>query len=442
MSQLSATVAECSSLLAAQERARWLLGLSRKARAIHFSREEQARILLAGATSDLVLDVADRALEHIRYQRRSSLLPRQSSSCRSTSTFSDLSDSDDSSIASTCVQESWRACTSLIDEYHRQNAASDMLSCYSDPDRRPRAKPSAFRNTLSGATVASTATSTRSSFDSSLAARNTSRLQKRGRPETPITIVEAHESPSKYYQDPEARHKLKTYLASSQKFEEALEYGFPVSSTLQDPNLPSPPVDRPGTSSVAAISDAESDATNSTANTRSSTAAPVAPHDDAAVPTPNAVRHVPSVTRGTNTAQTGRGADQVRPEPREMTMKLSLTRPDLRVDTLPSTPVTPVLMSAEQVSPAQGRPGLALHVPKGAVREVTVRKRDGSAPSPVEASSATAGAITTLPLQAVASFEESERDVEDEVGLSPSVAQPEGRSRRLWRRIGLGGSRK
>ncbi|KAI0404483.1 hypothetical protein F4802DRAFT_230828 [Xylaria palmicola] len=34
-----------------------------------------------------------------------------------------------------------------------------------------------------------------------------------------------------HYQDPEARHKLRTYLASPQNFDEALEFGFPTSNT-------------------------------------------------------------------------------------------------------------------------------------------------------------------------------------------------------------------
>ncbi|KAI1351135.1 hypothetical protein F5Y01DRAFT_283507 [Xylaria sp. FL0043] len=36
------------------------------------------------------------------------------------------------------------------------------------------------------------------------------------------------DSAAAHYQDPEARHKLRAYLASPQKFDEALEYGFPA----------------------------------------------------------------------------------------------------------------------------------------------------------------------------------------------------------------------
>ncbi|KAK5196777.1 hypothetical protein LTR16_006689, partial [Cryomyces antarcticus] len=37
---------------------------------------------------------------------------------------------------------------------------------------------------------------------------------------------------AKHYTDPEARMKLRLYLASPQKFDEALEFGFPSSDTI------------------------------------------------------------------------------------------------------------------------------------------------------------------------------------------------------------------
>lgn len=40
-----------------------------------------------------------------------------------------------------------------------------------------------------------------------------------------------------HYQDPEARQKLRAYLASDQKFDEALQFGFPANDTLQGPAL-------------------------------------------------------------------------------------------------------------------------------------------------------------------------------------------------------------
>lgn len=50
---------------------------------------------------------------------------------------------------------------------------------------------------------------------------------------------------TKYYQDPEARHKLRVYLASPSKFDEALEFGFPfLESTDQLPRPRRPSIRR------------------------------------------------------------------------------------------------------------------------------------------------------------------------------------------------------
>ncbi|RWA11913.1 hypothetical protein EKO27_g3217 [Xylaria grammica] len=46
----------------------------------------------------------------------------------------------------------------------------------------------------------------------------------------PQASVTSIDPAATHYQDPEARHKLRAYLASPQKFDEALEYGFPANS--------------------------------------------------------------------------------------------------------------------------------------------------------------------------------------------------------------------
>lgn len=59
---------------------------------------------------------------------------------------------------------------------------------------------------------------------------------------TPLSpIVNIVNSPSQYYQDPDARMKLKVYLASPQKFDEVLEHGFPSARQAdQQRDLPKP----------------------------------------------------------------------------------------------------------------------------------------------------------------------------------------------------------
>ena len=50
----------------------------------------------------------------------------------------------------------------------------------------------------------------------------------------PNSESEATTSKPRYYQDPEARMKLKTYFSSEQKFDELLEFGFPAMTTKEE----------------------------------------------------------------------------------------------------------------------------------------------------------------------------------------------------------------
>ncbi|TGJ88168.1 hypothetical protein E0Z10_g552 [Xylaria hypoxylon] len=53
----------------------------------------------------------------------------------------------------------------------------------------------------------------------------------------PRPSIASIDSAAAHYQDPEARHTLRAYLASPQKFDEALEYGFPANNAY--PAVPS-----------------------------------------------------------------------------------------------------------------------------------------------------------------------------------------------------------
>lgn len=48
----------------------------------------------------------------------------------------------------------------------------------------------------------------------------------------PVSVID---STATHYQDPEARQKLRAYLASEQKFDEALQFGFPATDSPQGP---------------------------------------------------------------------------------------------------------------------------------------------------------------------------------------------------------------
>lgn len=70
--------------------------------------------------------------------------------------------------------------------------------------------------------------------------------QGRSSSQTTHTSGPAVDPEATHYQDPEARKKLRTYLASPQKFDEAIEFGFPSVSAEEDatptPHYQLPPI--------------------------------------------------------------------------------------------------------------------------------------------------------------------------------------------------------
>ena len=158
------------------------------------------------------------------------------------------------------------------------------------------------------------------------------------------TLHPAVDIPAAHYQDPEARLKLRVYLASPQKFDEALEFGFP---SLQDPTRPSSR--RPSLSNYPTATGAVDlqtfynddnaslfkDNDNEQVASLSDPNSPDAPSDTifrtgkqviGVKPAPNdlvrpCIWHTASEPYGH--AQAGN---------REMTLRMTLTRPDLRAD--------------------------------------------------------------------------------------------------------------
>ncbi|XXG99079.1 DNA-directed RNA polymerase II subunit [Hypoxylon texense] len=136
-----------------------------------------------------------------------------------------------------------------------------------------------------------------------------------------------------HYQDPEARLKLRVYLASPQKFDEAIEFGFPANGASTSPygDIPSAKGHRRGMLST----DSEKFKTF-LADDQSSTCS-----DDASLPDPESPRtpqtldkHVkPFQPSGTDDYHSSRAPDSYAQAPaasREMTLRMTLTRPDLR----------------------------------------------------------------------------------------------------------------
>ncbi|EOD52145.1 hypothetical protein GTA08_BOTSDO02522 [Neofusicoccum parvum] len=164
------------------------------------------------------------------------------------------------------------------------------------------------------------------------------------------------ESETKYYQDPDARMKLRLYLASPHKFDEVVEYGFPSDKPGPSPEgspVPSSRADfyerqanrdlhtflRDDSVSFLEYSDTgdESDEDSSLADLDT----PVTPHDPdevfraaAQIPKSN-YSSLDSNGLPTLHTRTKRSQDlcpQALPSNREMTLRMTLTRPDLRAD--------------------------------------------------------------------------------------------------------------
>ncbi|KAI1650545.1 uncharacterized protein F4817DRAFT_264049 [Daldinia loculata] len=135
-----------------------------------------------------------------------------------------------------------------------------------------------------------------------------------------------------HYQDPEARLKLRVYLASPQKFDEAIEFGFPSSDSSAIPyrDLPS----AKGQSDGIFSPDSEKFKTF-LEDDKSSIYS-----DDASLPDPESPRTPDTLDKHDKSLQRPRTNDypsrlpetyaQVPAASREMTLRMTLTRPDLR----------------------------------------------------------------------------------------------------------------
>lgn len=143
-------------------------------------------------------------------------------------------------------------------------------------------------------------------------------------PSTPFDPTAAH------YQDPEARMKLKVYLASPQKFDEAIEFGFPSMDGLRTRNEKIPKVKETRTEKQLESNKLRTfleDDLSSSDSDDVSLAEPDSPK------TPELFeKHVPARQIRVSTDRANpRGEYAHAPAlSREMTLRMTLTRPDLR----------------------------------------------------------------------------------------------------------------
>ena len=165
------------------------------------------------------------------------------------------------------------------------------------------------------------------------------------------TSNSAIEASAKYYRDPEARLKLRVYLASPQNFDEAIEFGFPSLEDTEDRLLSRPSLSRarktaPCKTFLHDDSPSLFDALDDDDEAESTTSLPErdAPYTPLrSVFNPDATLLSPSIAtssgssgtlfpRSTVRNQTSEPFAQLLGGSREMTLRMTLTRPELRAD--------------------------------------------------------------------------------------------------------------
>lgn len=314
--------------------AEWFRSLPLKVRQLHFSPEEQAR--LAGTwcrPTSIILDSADKALYRLgEHQRRHSLASISSAPTLSDASTMASSSTKDSAIDMADVYDSFRWMDEeeeldlkLYDYHHH------LADLSKKPPRRPR---DSFRRTFSLRSFQQSGSSTPTSVRPPLRKTATDwpgpspirhRNHSFSRSVSSICVLKSAPQPSEpssdrpaqYYQDPEARLKLRVYLASPQKFDEAIEFGFPSLEYSKDNQPPSRPSssrrNRPsdGNSSTGTFFQSESTLPTERPNT---------PIESPQKFQPTVLR--PSPSRLSQHLSGGR----------EMTLKMTLTRADLRTD--------------------------------------------------------------------------------------------------------------
>ena len=354
-----------------QADAQWFLRLPETVQRKHFTKEEQH--LLAGHCESVIVDATDEALYRRGRQANRSVPTLRTSYSTDTSTSSLCSseakdhidsavDMDGSLMDSFRWMEDDSGLDLTLDDYHKH-----IIDSAKPATKAVTRKPS-FRRTLSltnmpfcGNLLPSSTAFQRTVTPTQLP-RPTARdvYERTSRPQrTDVMKVPPKLSPdtatdpaTRHYQDPEARLKLRVYLASAQKFDEAVEFGFPA---LEEKKSPArrPSISRQHRTAPTVLTfynddtvslfdtldndDDDGDTASLPEQTSNNLLKPTAT-------TPNNLNHqTPSSKPSANTSRNpfatlAPGLTPTEPYPqllsgsREMTLRMTLTRPDLRAN--------------------------------------------------------------------------------------------------------------
>ena len=352
--------------------AQWFLRLPDKVQRKHFTREE--RYALSGQRDSIILDTSAEKFSRFYTQgreRNRSVPTLRTSSYSSLSTLStfDLElpansavDMDDSMIWFDDDNDLDLSSKLQLDDYH------EFMTKAAESDVKPSTRRPSFRKALSlnqlpfGAHTSPVPplpkTPPKPISPTPLA--NTPKPQPVHRhAESHPSLAHAHgaqtsnsaiEASAKYYQDPEARLKLRVYLASPQNFDEAIEFGFPSMEDTEDRVLSRPSLSRahktaPCTTflhdDMPSLFDALDDDDAESTTSLPERGAPYTPID-------RVFKHE-TMLLSPSAANSSRSSATLFPRPtvrhntsepfahllagsREMTLRMTLTRPELRAD--------------------------------------------------------------------------------------------------------------
>ena len=329
-----------------------------------FSKEEQ--VLLASERHTVILDAADN-LYH-KHCRQSSFAerPYTPSSRPATSYFPDTGNKssfllgpddedeedsihDDEMIDFDPASYKWLEeephLDLRLDDYHASIAETAQRQSEVQPARRPFARNLSISNlSLRRSSISSqrppqilTRSAHPSMYFSQAPPMPSSPTMTRPKASTRQSSISSMDPNAQHYQDPAARMKLRVYLASPSKFDEALEFGFP---SRQD--NPQPALDRPKTSPRLTNDSGRSFHTDDTPSLSGDDGSSHAERETLYDPrTPddahfrqNRTSQKSSNDRYSIRPQVLRGATEPYAHgttlDREMTIHMTLTRPDLR----------------------------------------------------------------------------------------------------------------
>lgn len=348
--------------------AQWFLRLPNKVQRKHFTREE--RLALSGLRDSIVLDPSSHEKIPKFYTRgregNRSVPTLRSSSHSSLSSLSILDDEhpvdsaidmDDSMIWFDDDHDLDLSSKLQLDDYH------EFMTKAAESEVKPSKRRPSFRKALSlnqlpfGANASPVPPLPKTTYPAPLAtaplpqavhqhAKSHSFLAPPQGAQTSNSAIEA-----KYYRDPEARLQLRVYLASPQNFDEAIEFGFPSMEDTEDRPLSRPPLSRAHKTApcktflhddIPSVFDALDDDDEAESTTS-------LPERDAPYTPMHSVFNHDAMLLSPSVATSSGSSSTLLPKPtlrhhtsepfaqllagsREMTLRMTLTRPELRAD--------------------------------------------------------------------------------------------------------------